>query len=279
MKILKLSLASLVVAVSVFASVDIDNKVINFEKQRLLSKKGLTLNKVSIETKKKLPLVGWYGYVLDIQANVPGRGIVSGRDMLFSNGIVIAPELISIKNGSSFKSLLEPKVTAIYYKKDHLIAGNANAKNKVVIFSDPLCPYCKITVPGMIKKAQANPDKIALYYYHFPLLSIHPASDAISKAMLVAKKEGVKNIELKVYAANFEKYFPVSEKNQQKILDGVNKALKTNITLKDISNVNLGKEIQSDVKMGDAVMVRGTPTIFVNGINDKNRTLFGAISK
>jgi hypothetical protein len=279
MKILKLSLASLVVVGSLFATVDVDTKVFTFEKQRFLSGQGLKLTNISIAKKVELSLDGWFGYVLNIQANVPNRGLVSGSDMLFSNGEAVATDLISMKDGSSFKDLLTPHVTASYYQKDHLIAGNENAKNKVVVFSDPLCPACISSVPGMIKKSSDKANDIALYYYHFPLLSLHPAAGALSKAMIVAKQKGVENVEMKVLEANFSAYFSSDEKNSQKILDGFNKVFKTDITLTDINEVAIGNEASKDFKMGEDVMVQGTPTLFVNGTNDKTRRLFGALGQ
>ncbi|MDX1808974.1 MAG: thioredoxin domain-containing protein [Sulfurospirillaceae bacterium] len=274
MKIVKIAAIGLVMSGALFASSNLDQKVINFEKQRFMTHKNLTLTKVEIVKKAKVPYGEWYGYILSIQANVPGHGMVSGHDTIFSNGEIVAPELVNMKSGDSFKSLLSLKVTSAYYKPDHLIAGNINAKNKVVVFSDPLCPFCIKALPGIIKKAKDNPNKIALYYYQFPLLSIHPASDVVTKAMIVAKREGIKNVEAKIYNADLDKHLSVSEKNRQKILDNVNKVLKTNITLKDISDASLNKEIRSDMKMGADVMVRGTPTIFVNGVKDTSRTIF-----
>ena len=277
MKLLKYGISTLLLCSTLFATAQVDRKVIGFEKQRFLTNQGLNLQEVKVKTKKELPLKGWYGYVLNIKADVPGRGIVSGSDMLFSNGEAVATELINIKDGRSFKELLTPKVTAKYYKKGHLIAGNEDAKNRVVVFSDPLCPACQQVLPIMIQKTNANPKEIALYYYHFPLLSIHPAAGPVSQAMVVAKQKGIKDIEKKVYAANFNTYFTARESDSKKILDGFNTIFKTNITLKEIDNIMVIKEVETDLQMGEDVMVQGTPSIFVNGVNDKTRKLFGAL--
>jgi len=279
MKIVSLSMASLVVASSLFATVDIDKKVFAFEKQRFLANQGITISEVKIFKKKKLSVDGWYGYVLRIKANVPGRGVVSGEDTLFSNGKVVAPELLSMKDGTSFKSVLEAKVTNSYYKKENLIAGNPDAKNRVVIFSDPLCPACVATLPSVIKKVTDNPKEIALYYYHFPLLQLHPAADTVSKAMVVLRKKGIKDVEMKIYTTNFSQYFSSKEKDPAKILAGVNKVFGTKITLKEINAIDVGNEVKGDVIMGKQVRIQGTPTIFVNGTNDKTRRLFGALAK
>ena len=279
MNLLKYGVSTLLLGATLFASAQVDEKVIMFEKQRFLANQGLVLQEVTVKSKEKLPLKGWYGYVLNIKANVPGRGMVSGSDMLFSNGEAVAMDLLNMKNGNSFKDLLTPKVTAAYYTKGHLIAGNENAKNKVVVFSDPLCPACQQTIPGMIQKANANATDIALYYYHFPLLSLHPAALTLSKAMVVAKQQGIKEVEMKMYVTNFSKYFSSRETNAQKILDGFNKVYNTDIKLSEIENVMVTKEVEVDMKMGEDVMIQGTPTIYVNGKFDKTRRMFGSLGK
>ena len=215
--------------------------------------------------------------MLKITADVPGRGVVSGNDILFSNGEAVATELLNMKNGSSYKDIFEPKLTATYYQKKNLIAGNENAKNKVVVFSDPLCPACQQTIPGMIQKVNANPADIALYYYHFPLLSLHPAALDLSRAMVIAKEKGVKNVEMTMYLTNFSNYFNSKETNSATILDGFNKAYKTNITLEELKTAHVVEDVQSDMNMGEAMRIQGTPTIYVNGKNDKTRRLFGAL--
>jgi len=277
MKLLKYGVSTLLLGASLFASTAIDKKVVAFEKQRFLTNQGINLQAVDIKTKKELPLKGWYGYVLNITADVPGRGVVSGSDMLFSNGEAVAQELINMKTGKSFKDVLIPTVTAKYYKKKNLIAGNENAKNKVVVFSDPLCPACQQTIPGMIQKVNANSDDIALYYYHFPLLSLHPAALALSHAMVVAKEKGIKDVEMTMYLTNFSPHFSSRETDSSKILAGFNKVYKTNITLDEINALKVKGEVQDDMKMGEDVMIQGTPTIYVNGENDRTRKLFGAL--
>ena len=279
MNLLKYTVSTLLLGATLLASADVDKKVIEFEKQRFLANQGLILKEVTVKVKEELPLKGWYGYVLSITANVPGRGVVNGSDMLFSNGEAVATDLLNMENTASYKDFLTPKVTATHYKKSHLIAGNENAKNKVVVFYDPLCPACQQTIPGMIKKVNSNSQDIALYYYHFPLLSLHPAALALSKAMVVAKQNGLKDIEMKIYTTNFSQYFNSRETNSQKILDGFNKAFKTSITLEQIDNVMVNKELEVDMKAGEELMINGTPTIYVNGTNDKTRRLFGALGQ
>lgn len=264
-----LTISTLLISSSLVAK-SFDDKVIDFEKNRFSANKRIVLKNLTVHDKKSLT-DGWYGYVVNVSADVGGK-VMTVKDIVFTNGNLITPELFDIKSGVSLKTMMSPKLSDNFYNKEHLILGSENAKNKLVIFSDPLCPFCIDFVPEVIKYVKKHEDKIALYYYHFPLLRLHPAADVVSKAMLVAKKKGLKDIEEKIYNADFEKYFTEKETNKEKILKGINAVLKTNFTVKDIEDKSIAKEIEKDVMMGEEVMVQGTPTIFVNGDKDNSKT-------
>ena len=270
MKLIKIFTASSLLIGTLFATDSIDDNVIKFEKNRFSQNKRIKVKDVKVNTKKELPQEGWYGYVIDIDASMGGND-VKAKDVVFSNGEIIAPELFDIKTGMPLKDLMNPKLTNKYYNKDRLIAGNINAKDKIVIFSDPLCPFCMDYVPDIINHVKKNSKEIALFYYHFPLLRIHPASGTLVRLMNVAKAKGIKDIELKVYRADWDKYFTAKEKDAQKIIDGFNKEFKTSFNLIDVNNKKNNTEIFEDVSMGEEVMVQGTPTIFINGEQDKSK--------
>lgn len=270
MKLIKIFTASSLLIGTLFATDSIDDNVIKFEKNRFSQNKRIKVKDVKVNTKKELPQEGWYGYVIDIDASMGGND-VKAKDVVFSNGEIIAPELFDIKTGMPLKDLMNPKLTNKYYNKDRLIAGNINAKDKIVIFSDPLCPFCMDYVPDIINHVKKNSKEIALFYYHFPLLRIHPASGTLVRLMNVAKAKGIKDIELKVYRADWDKYFTAKETDAQKIIDGFNKEFKTSFNLIDVNNKKNNTEIFEDVSMGEEVMVQGTPTIFINGEQDKSK--------
>lgn len=270
MKLIKLLSVSTLLASSLFATNSIDNSVLKFEKKRFSKNKRIEIKDVKISLKKQMPQKGWYGYIIDLDAKMAGNPI-KAKDIVFSNGEVIAPELFDIKTGMPLKDLMTPTLSKDYYNKEHLIAGNHQAKDKIVVFSDPLCPFCMDYVPDVIEHVNRNKDSIALYYYHFPLLRIHPAAEPLSRLMDIAKKKGIKDIESKVYRADWDKYFTGREKNTQKIVDAFNKEFNTSITLAEINNKNLQEKIFKDISMGEEVMVQGTPTIFVNGEQDKSK--------
>ncbi|RXI37500.1 disulfide bond formation protein DsbA [Malaciobacter mytili] len=273
----KTLLASTLLISSIYAN-NIDEKVLNFEKDRFSKNDRVKVEKLSINLKKKLPLENWYGYIIDVEAKIADKSI-KAKDVLFSNGTFIAPELLDINTGKSLKDIMTPTLTSKYYDKKRLIAGNENAKDKIVIFSDPLCPFCIDYVPEVIKFVKEHKNKIALYYYHFPLLRIHPAAETITKAMVIAKNKGVKDIELKVYQADFEPFFDSKETSKEKILEAFNKLIKTDIKLEELEDKKLQEEIFEDVAMGEEVMVQGTPTIFINGEQDKSKLKYEELGK
>ncbi len=274
-KFSKLLSLSVLLSVSLFAS---DDVVIEFEKKRVSSNPNIKVNDIKINTKKELALSGWNGYILDVEANIQGKDI-KVKDILFSDGKFIALELLDAKTGKSLKDLMTPNLTANYYNKSKLIAGNHNAKDKIVIFSDPLCPFCMDYVPEVIKHVNKNSDSIALYYYHFPLLGLHPAAAPLSKLIEVARHKGIKDAELKAYKIDWEPHFSSKSTDEKKILEAFNKELKTDIKLEEITSKEINETLQKDILMGEDVMVQGTPTIFINGVKDATREKYETLGK
>ncbi len=270
MKLIKILVLSALFTSSLFAISSIDRSVLDFENKRFSKNKRIKINDIKINLKKQLPQEGWYGYIIDLDVDMGGN-IIKAKDILFSNGEIIAPELFDIKTGMPLKDLMTPILTKNYYNKEHLISGNHNAKDKIVLFSDPLCPFCMDYTPDVIEYVKRNSNTIALYYYHFPLLKIHPASEPLSRLMYVARQKGIKDVELKVYRVDWDKYFNSKEKNTQKIVDAFNKEFNTSITLEEINKEELKQRVFKDVNMGEEMMVQGTPTIFINGEQDKSK--------
>ena len=274
-KFSKILSISILIASSLYASND--ESIVDFEKKRISQNPNVEVKSIKINTKKELPLNGWYGYILDVEANVQGKSI-NAKDILFSDGKYISLELIDSETGKSLKDLVTPNLTDNFHDKSKLIAGNHNAKDKIVIFSDPLCPFCKDYVPDVIKYVNKNKDSIALYYYNFPL-SIHPAATPLSKLIEVAKHKGVKDVELRAYEIDWEPYFDVKTTDEKKILEAFNKEFKINIKVEEISTNEIEALIEKDITMGEEVMVAGTPTIFVNKVKDSTKLKYETLGK
>ena len=94
----------------------IDDKVLKYEKKRIAKNPRIKLKDVKLFLKKDLKQDGWKGYVFDVALNVQGKD-VNVKDIIFSNGTLIAPELINIKTNQSFKKVMYPKLDKRYFDK------------------------------------------------------------------------------------------------------------------------------------------------------------------
>jgi protein-disulfide isomerase len=175
-----------------------------------------------------------------------------------------------MKTGKDIKSQLKPDLDPKLYDKKHLFAGDEDAKHKILVFSDPQCPFCKEIVPKIYKVVKENPKTFALYYYHMPLLRIHPVSDAISRVMLIEQKKGHYDRVIDMYSLEFDP----REVNATKILGKINKKYNLNITEKDIDAKEIADELKHDQDMATKSMVAGTPTIYLDGKWDKTRKAY-----
>jgi protein-disulfide isomerase len=259
-----------------FGSVDtnlnsVDTKILNFQKERIGKNRRIQLKEIELERKVELDsLKGWSAYVYDLDIVAGGKDI-DFKDIVFSNGTLIAPDLIDLNTKESLKESVKPPLNITYYKESHFIAGTKGAKNKIVLFSDPLCPFCMDFIPDVIEFVTAHKDMFEVYYYHLPLTSIHPASETLAKAMIVAHNMGLKDIVYKTYKADFDPYFSERERDEKKILDGFNKVLDTKITLEQINSKDVLEHYEADKEAAEYLMVAGTPTIYLNGKLDKKK--------
>jgi|GEM_PF-6370752 len=262
-------LASFLIVNILYAG-QMEENVLNFEKQRLSNNKRMQVKEMKIIHKEKINTKGWYAYIVDIELGLHNR-TARIKDIVFTNGDMIATELNDIKTGISLKKDISPKLNDVFHNKQHLIAGSHKAKDKIVIFSDPLCDACKIKVPKLIKYVNERKNKIALYYYHFTNIQIPSASSIISKAMIIAQKEGSSDMVSRIYNTNLDMLFDKSETETKIVLSAFNNTFNTNITALQLEEKDIKEHFMSDIVMADAVMITSTPSIFINGIKDKSK--------
>lgn len=270
-----IALSSLLFAAETF--VDTDKKVVSFLEKAIAPNENYKFEKITILKKDDLKdAPGWKVYFVRIDLTLikqEGKK-VSVNDIVFTNGKILSKDFVDVNNGKSIKSSLSLDITATAYNKEHLLAGNFNAPNKLVVFSDPLCPFCMDFVPEVIADVQKNPETFALFYYHFPL-TIHPAAPTLIKAMLVAEAKGEKDVIKKVY----EEVFDFKTTDEQFILDAFNKALKTNLTVEEINKEPILQKLKFDHEYATNLMINGTPTIYLNGKKDETKTGYRKLIK
>jgi len=212
---------------------------------------------------------GWRVYFLslDIEAKI-GNKIVpkKANQVVFNKGSKVTFSLKDNK-GNDYSKILKPKVPVTAYNKAHLLVGNENAKHKVLVMSDPFCPFCQEIVPKLIETVQKNPETFALYYYHLPLLKIHPASDITTKAMHIFQERG----ELEKLKQCYHLLVSEREKNPKVILKAIQDKTGVTLTESELNTPQIINAFAFDKAMKKRLMVTGTPTIFIDGLWDPTR--------
>jgi len=258
-----LSLSSLLVAN--------EGQVVSFLKKGI----GSNPNILSLDIKvvSKIPLEhpkGWEAYIVQMNGEAKmGEKTqpISQRSIYFVGDGIVTAELYDLASGEKLNNSISPEFKAKYYDDGHLLFGNKDAAHKVVIFSDPLCPFCRTFVPEAMAYMKKYPKTFAVYYYHFPLRSLHPAAIPLVKAAFVAEKQGRKNVVENLYKVKVDGREP----NEQKILDAFNKAENTKITLIDIADPKVIKHLENDMAVAQEHLVNGTPTVFFDGKKDTTK--------
>lgn len=278
MRSLMLKLLTTIIALSSFSlfaadvNAELDQKVTTFLQKAIAPNENYTFDKVVILKKEEMKdLSGWMVYFvrIDLMLTKQEGKKLSVNDIIFTNGKILSKDFADINSGRSIKGVYSLDMEASAYNKEHLLAGNFNAPHKIVVFSDPLCPFCMDFVPEVIADVQKNPETFALFYYHFPL-NIHPAAPTLVKAMILAEEKGDKEIVSKVY----KEFFDIKESDEKVILDIFNKALKKNFTVEQINQAHILKQLNNDQELATNLMINGTPTIYLDGKKDDTKRAY-----
>jgi thiol:disulfide interchange protein DsbC len=258
-------LIPLIAAGNLFAATDA--QIQEFMEKNVAKNPRLTLKSVTVTGRQPVPgLPGWEAVQMKIAAQVTRNGNkqdISGADVLFTHGNYIVSDFIDVNKGSlkhSLKGVMKPED----YRADRIISGTQGpeAKYQIAVFSDPQCPFCINYVPGVIELAQKHPDLITLYYYHMPLATLHPNAPTIVRAALALELEGRKGIIPKIYAVEFKE----KNANEAAVLKEFNRLMGSNLKVSDLHTPAIDKHLEEDQALAEKLMVRGTPTFFVNGV-------------
>lgn len=265
---LMLRLLSISTAAAVLGFAASDVQIKKFVKRGLSHNPHIKIKSIDIVEKRALKEPkGWEAYFIEFKLTLK-RGKksidIDENDILFADANYISPDLIDVNTNRSLKRVLSPSVKPEFYDDKHLLFGSKNAKHKLLVFSDPNCPFCKDYVPSIMEAARKYPDTFALYYYHLPLTRIHPGSLTLCKAMILLQKEGKKDLIEKIYKTDFN----YRETNETKILDEINKKLNLHLTSKDINQDWIKKELENDMLVSKKLFVKGTPTVYLDGKKD-----------
>ncbi|MCH9740333.1 MAG: thioredoxin domain-containing protein [Epsilonproteobacteria bacterium] len=255
----------------------------NYMKTYIERKMNAPVKKIDVisnYTLKEAP--GWEVYFLSMKVNI--KFGESYRDAIvpqtvFTKGDKITFKLMKKgKNGRkdlNYAKLLKPKVPIDAYDAKHFLAGSRDAPHKIVVFSDPFCPYCREKIPEILDVVNANPKVYGLYYYHLPLLRIHPAADLTTKAMHIFQHKG----DMKNMMALYDLFLEPSERNPKEIIKAIKAKTGVTFTLAQLESEQVKESIRVDIAMKRRLQVTGTPTIFIDGMWDRTRNAYKQYAK
>ncbi len=265
---LKLLMSIAVATIAISANTQSDNKLLlkyvkkNIVKNPQVEAKGVRV----VESKTVEALPGWTVLFTTMDLVYQGKEIHAPETMFVKDGLVTG-HLVDLKTGNDYRDEIKPTVPAGMYNDAHLLFGNKDAKHKILIFSDPLCPFCQEVVPEIFTIAQEYPEIMAVYYYHLPLLSLHPVSGILTRIMHVAQEAGKRDIVAKMYSLQIDP----RENNVTKVLEMVKKQTGYEVTEAQINQPKVKEALESDEENAARMMVTGTPTVYIDGEWDKTR--------
>lgn len=267
----KLSAAILLSSLSLFGATNAE--VTGFLQKQIGGNKNVSNLKITVSSRAPVKeMKGWDSVIINLTARVKQgkqeRGIEQ-QMIYFVHGDFITKELNNVKTGRALSTTVSPKFKSEFYTKENLVYGNANAKHKVAIFSDPLCPFCRKFVPESINYMKKYPNDFAVYYYHFPLPALHPAAVALTKAAIAAEHKGLNKV-VDMYKVEID----ARESDEKKIVAAFNKTVGTSLTVADIHTQAVEEQFRHDKSVASKVMVQGTPTMFFDGVKDASKNKY-----
>jgi len=270
----KLLSTTLLVTLSLSASSN-EDIVKNYIKHYMVKSPSVKVSSIDIIGKKELDSPkGWDAYFVNIHAEIKKNPTVTDKvtvpETIFAKDDFASPTLIDMRTGKDLKATLKPNLKSDVYDDKHLFAGNKDAKHKIVVFSDPKCPFCQKKVPEIYKAVKANPETFALYYYHFPLLRIHPVSDILTRVMLIEQQKKHFDNAMKVYTLNVK----TGDRNATRVLAEIKKVIGISLTEKDLDAKDIADELKVDQEVAVKALVSGTPTVYIDGKWDKSRNKY-----
>jgi len=265
----KLLNATLITTLALSASSELptQKQLVKYIKKNIIKNPRVKINKVEVvgtKTDKRIP--GWTVMFTNMDISYQNKSITAPL-MLFKNGTLLTSELYDLNGSVSYNNSIKADIPNSVYDDEHLLYGNKDAKHKILVFSDPQCPFCQDVMPDIFKAVREHPDLFALYYYHLPLKRLHPVSETLTKVMHIAQKTGRKDIVEKMYRLKIN----IRETDEDKILKAINKQFRYKLSTKQINAPEVKKALKADEDMAARLMIQGTPTVYIDGKWDKMR--------
>jgi len=147
------------------------------------------------------------------------------------------------------------------------VIGNANAPVTVVAFLDYQCPYCAKIYPLLQEVLKKYPNDVKLVIKHFPL-AMHKSAEKAARAALAAAMQNKYEKVNELFFTNFTKLNDDTIRGYVKDSGADMQGFE-----KDIESARVKDIMQQDAEASKKARVRAVPTILINGIAPKGRSI------
>jgi protein-disulfide isomerase len=137
--------------------------------------------------------------------------------------------------------------------------GPADAPVTIVIFTDFQCPYCVSLEEVLVKVAERYPKDVRIVYKSFPL-TMHNFARKAAIAAMAADAQGM-------FWVMHDRLFAAKGKLSDEEIAYAAKDSQLDIAAFEaaLADPATAARVDADFKQGEALGVRGTPTVFING--------------
>ncbi len=146
--------------------------------------------------------------------------------------------------------------------------GSPDAPVKMMVFFDFLCPHCaefSETVTSVLKRDYVADGELAIYFANFPVIAPQGMSRTLAMVGECVNRQGadgfglIEPVFLRVQSTldSASRAYDLVEE----FVPGIDRAALQSC----VEGEETASAVDSDIKMAQALGVRGTPTVFVNG--------------
>lgn len=151
------------------------------------------------------------------------------------------------------------------------VRGDADGPVTIVEFSDFQCPYCARAAPLIAEVLKKYPKGVRFVYKQFPL-PMHGAARPAAHWSLAAQEQG-KFWEMHDVLIQNQPTLDPSKAEEYAKQAGLDvKRFRSDLEKK---RADYDKRIDAEMRLGNEIDVRGTPTLFIDGKRVRVRTLDG----
>jgi len=177
---------------------------------------------------------------------------------MFQNGMSdgqVAIEMMLREQSCNAKTVYD------FNLEDHPPKGTPGAPVTLVIWSDFQCPACRGAMPLVDRLLEEYPNKIVVYYKHFPIPKLHPKSISAALAAIAAHRFG------KFWPMHdlLYKNAPDNLSGEEMVGYGVSLGIDEKEFRKAFAAPTTYQYLDRDVREGNKSRVDRTPLFYFNG--------------